>query len=50
MSASRERFAELVRDPQCDVAEACLLIGCEVEPDFSVTDALMERAEDRPSP
>jgi regulator of sirC expression with transglutaminase-like and TPR domain len=41
-SASRERFAELVRSPDCDVAEACLLIGCEVEPDLSVTDCLVE--------
>ena len=42
MSASRERFAELVRGPDVDVAEACLLIGCEVEPDLSVTDWLVE--------
>ena len=41
-AASRERFAELVRSPDCDVAEACLLIGCEVEPDLSVTDNLVE--------
>lgn len=41
-SASRERFAELVRSPDCDVAEACLLIGCEVEPDLAVTDCLVE--------
>lgn len=42
MSRSRERFAELIRSPDCDVAEACLLIGCEVEPDLSVTDSLVE--------
>ena len=42
MSWSRERFAELVRSPDCDVAEACLLICCEVEPDLSVTDWLVE--------
>ncbi len=42
MSWSRERFAELVRSPDCDVAEACLLIGCEVEKDLSVTDWLVE--------
>jgi hypothetical protein len=42
VSSSRERFAELVRSPSCDVAEACLLIGCEVEPDLSVTDWLVE--------
>ena len=41
-SWSRERFAELVRSPDCDVAEACLLIGCEVEPDLLVTDYLVE--------
>jgi regulator of sirC expression with transglutaminase-like and TPR domain len=40
--ASRERFAELVRSPEVDVAEACLLIGCEVDPDLSVTDWLVE--------
>jgi hypothetical protein len=40
--ASRERFAELVRSPEFDVAEACLLIGCEVEPDLSVNDWLVE--------
>lgn len=42
MTWSRERFAELVRSPDCDVAEACLLIGCEVEPDLHVTDYLVE--------
>jgi hypothetical protein len=42
VSPSRERFAELVRDPQCDVAEACLLIGCEEEPDLPVQDWLVE--------
>lgn len=41
-SASRERFAELVRSPDCDVAEACLLIGCEVDPALKVTDGLVE--------
>jgi hypothetical protein len=42
VSWSRDRFADLVRMPDCDVAEACLLIGCEVEPDLSVTDWLVE--------
>ncbi|MCU1601980.1 MAG: Protein sirB1 [Frankiales bacterium] len=42
MTWSRERFAELVRSPDCDVAEACLLIGCEVERDLTITDWLVE--------
>lgn len=42
MTWSRERFAEIVRSPDCDVAEACLLIGCEVEKDLTVTDWLVE--------
>ena len=41
-AASRERFAEIVRSPDCDVAEACLLVACEVEPDLRVTDWLVE--------
>ena len=42
MTWSRERFAELVRSPDCDVAEACLLLGCEVDPSLKVTDGLVE--------
>lgn len=47
-AASRARFAELVRTPSFDVAEACLLLGCEAEPDLDlvapvrVLDALAE--------
>ena len=33
---SRERFAALVRGEEVDVGLACLLIGCEVEPDLDV--------------
>jgi hypothetical protein len=39
-AASRERFAALVREPDVDVAEACLLIGCEVEPDLDLEESL----------
>jgi regulator of sirC expression with transglutaminase-like and TPR domain len=47
---SRRRFAELVREPTFDVVLACLLIGCEVEPDldldesYAVLDALTAAA------
>ena len=49
-SESRERFAEVVRSGEVDVALACLLIGCEVEPDLDLVapltclDALAETA------
>ena len=35
-AASRARFAELVRSPSFDLAEACLLVGCESEPDLDL--------------
>jgi regulator of sirC expression with transglutaminase-like and TPR domain len=35
-AASRERFAAVVREEPVDTALACLLIGCEVEPDLSL--------------
>ncbi len=47
---SRDRFAEVVRAGELDVALACLLIGCEVEPDLdigaslTVLDSLAESA------
>lgn len=39
-SASRERFAEVVRTEPADVGLACLLIGCEVEPDLDLESCL----------
>ena len=39
---SRERFAAAVRSTDVDVALACLLIGCEVEPDLDVDAGLRE--------
>ena len=37
MSAeSRARFAAVVREKPVDTTLACLLIGCEVEPDLSL--------------
>lgn len=36
MRSSRERLAEIVRRPDCDLAEAALLCCCEVEPDLDV--------------
>lgn len=39
-SATRARFAELVRSEPVDVGLACLLIGGEVEPDLEVDDSL----------
>jgi regulator of sirC expression with transglutaminase-like and TPR domain len=38
-SQSREEFAGVVRSDPVDVARACLLIGCEVEPDLSFSAA-----------
>jgi regulator of sirC expression with transglutaminase-like and TPR domain len=35
-NASREQFATVVRTSPVDTALACLLIGCEIEPDLSV--------------
>jgi regulator of sirC expression with transglutaminase-like and TPR domain len=35
-AASRARFAEVVRAEPVDTALACLLVGCEVEPDLSL--------------
>ena len=35
-AGSRARFAEVVRAPEVDVALACLLIGCEVDPDLDL--------------
>jgi regulator of sirC expression with transglutaminase-like and TPR domain len=35
-SASRERFAQVVRAEPVDTALACLLVGCEVEPDLDL--------------
>ena len=49
-AASRKRFAELVRSEPVDLGLACLLIGCESEPDLDldasleVLDALAEAA------
>ena len=39
-SDSRSRFASVVRAQPVDAALACLLIGCEVEPDLSVEPSL----------
>jgi regulator of sirC expression with transglutaminase-like and TPR domain len=39
---SRERFAEVVRLEPADVGLACLLIGCETEPDMDVDAGLEE--------
>jgi regulator of sirC expression with transglutaminase-like and TPR domain len=39
-AASRARFAEVVRSEPVDVALACLLIGCEVEPDLDLAASL----------
>jgi hypothetical protein len=39
---SRARFAELVRSEPVDVARACLLVGCEVQPDLDVESALAD--------
>src|SRR5689334_5827584 len=36
---SREEFAGVVRNEPVDVARACLLVGCEVEPDLSFSAA-----------
>jgi regulator of sirC expression with transglutaminase-like and TPR domain len=50
-SWSRERFAEVVRTEPADVGLACLLIGCETEPDLDLDgpmaelDALAEQAQ-----
>lgn len=35
-AASRARFAEVVRNEPVDVAQACLLLGSEVDPDLDV--------------
>jgi regulator of sirC expression with transglutaminase-like and TPR domain len=35
-AASRELFADTVRTQPVDVARACLLVGCEVEPDLDL--------------
>lgn len=40
-AASRARFAELVRAEPVDVALACLLVGCEVEPDLDLDASLV---------
>ncbi len=39
-SATRRRFAELVRSEPVDVGLACLLVGAEVEPDLDVDASL----------
>jgi regulator of sirC expression with transglutaminase-like and TPR domain len=39
-AASRARFAELVRSEQVDLALACLLVGCESEPDLDLDESL----------
>ena len=39
-SASRDRFAEVVRAEPVDVGLACLLIGCESEPDLDLDASL----------
>jgi regulator of sirC expression with transglutaminase-like and TPR domain len=39
-SDSRARFAAVVRAEPVDTALACLLIGCEVEPDLSIDESL----------
>jgi hypothetical protein len=39
-AATRARFAEVVRSEPVDVALACLLIGCEVEPDLDLGSSL----------
>jgi regulator of sirC expression with transglutaminase-like and TPR domain len=38
-ASSRARFASVVRDEPVDTALACLLLGCEVEPDLSVEES-----------
>jgi regulator of sirC expression with transglutaminase-like and TPR domain len=42
---SRERFAEVVRLEPADVGLACLLIGCETQPDLDV-DACLSQLDD----
>ena len=39
-SATRARFAELVRSEPVDVGLACLLVGCEAEPDLDLDASL----------
>jgi regulator of sirC expression with transglutaminase-like and TPR domain len=39
-AASRARFGELVRSHPVDLAQACLLIGCESEPDLDLAASL----------
>ncbi len=39
-AATRARFAELVRADQVDVGLACLLVGCESEPDLDLDASL----------
>lgn len=39
-ASSRERFAQVARAPAPDVALACLLLGCEVEPDLDLDASL----------
>jgi regulator of sirC expression with transglutaminase-like and TPR domain len=39
-AASRARFAELVRSEHVDLALACLLVGCESEPDLDLDASL----------
>ena len=41
-AASRDRFAQVVRSEPVEVGLACLLIGCEVEPDLDVDGSLAE--------
>ena len=41
-SESRARFADAVRDGSVDVVQACLLIGCEVQPDLELDPSLVE--------
>jgi len=43
--ASRARFAEIVHSEPVDVGLACLLIGCEVEPDLDI-DASLAQLDD----
>ncbi len=39
-SPSRDRFAEVVRNDPVDIGLACLLIGCEADPDLDVEASL----------
>jgi len=39
-SATRRRFAEVLRESPVDLGLACLLVGCEVEPDLDLAESV----------